>query len=408
MTRSSIVTHLYIYKTAMRTLKSLILALTAMTCFAMSAEEKFALTCQPYLQNLTDSTVTVVYATNRPSVAWVEITPDDHSHFYAKERPKFFDSEFGHKNTGEIHRVTVRGLRPDTKYRYRIYAREVFDNGERKVRYGDVVASRVYGAEPYEFKTSGAAKDQIHFAVLNDIHEDTERYVDLFHQIDSSTIDFMVLNGDMTNNMDRMSQLYDGYLNKTSELFARSIPFYMVRGNHETRGRLQNNFIEQFPNSNGQPYYTFSVGPVFFVALDGGEDKPDSDIEYCDLADFDNYRTMEADWLRNVVASPEYKNATYRVILLHIPPVGEREWHGLGEIRRKFLPILNKADVDVMLCGHMHQPLYYSPGEEGVNFPVIVNSNVEIMDITADPKSIEVKIKGRDGKVNRTYSYPSK
>lgn len=390
-------------------LRSLIFLLSLITFIGLNAEEKFALTCQPYLQNLTDSTVTVVLATNRPSVAWVEIAPDDQSHFYERERQKFFDSQFGHKNTGTIHRITVDGLKPDTKYRYRIYAREVFDNGERKVRYGEVLANDVFRKEPYEFKTPGAAeKQQIHFAVFNDIHEDTERYVDLFNQIDSATIDFIVLNGDMTNNMDRMSQLYDGYLNKTSELFARSIPFYMVRGNHETRGRLQNNFIEQFPNSNGQPYYTFSRGPVFFVVLDGGEDKPDSDIEYCDLADFDNYRTAEANWLREVVSSPEYKNAQYRVVLLHIPPVGRREWHGLGELRRKFLPILNEANVDVMLSAHMHQPLYYAAGEEGLKFPVIVNSNNEVMDVTVDGKQIDVKIKGRDGKVSRTYSYPAK
>ena len=391
----------------MQTLKSIIFGLLLVTFIGLNAQEKFSLICQPYLQNLTDSTVTVVMATNRPSVAWVEIAPDDASHFYARERPKYFDSLFGHKNTGTIHRVTVRGLKPDTKYRYRIYAREVFDNGERKVRYGDVVASVVYGAEPYEVRTTGAQKDRIHFAILNDIHEDTEKYVDLFHQIDSASLDFMVLNGDMTNNMDRMEQLYNGYLNQTSKLYARSIPFYMVRGNHETRGRMQNNFIEQFPNTTGQPYYTFNSGPVFFVVLDGGEDKPDSDIEYCDLADFDNYRTLEAEWLRGVVNSPEYKNATYRVVLIHIPPVG-REWHGLGEIRRKFLPILNKANVDVMFSGHIHRHALYTPGEEGVAFPIVVNSNNEILDVTADKKSIEIKVKARDGKITNNYSYPAR
>ena len=92
----------------MQTLKSIIFGLLLVTFIGLNAQEKFSLICQPYLQNLTDSTVTVVMATNRPSVAWVEIAPDDASHFYARERPKYFDSLFGHKNTGTIHRVTVR------------------------------------------------------------------------------------------------------------------------------------------------------------------------------------------------------------------------------------------------------------------------------------------------------------
>ncbi len=128
--------------------------------------------------------------------------------------------------------------------------------------------------------------------------------------------------------------------------------------------------------------------------------------------------TLEAEWLRGVVNSPEYKNATYRVVLIHIPPVG-REWHGLGEIRRKFLPILNKANVDVMFSGHIHRHALYTPGEEGVAFPIVVNSNNErihrffrkldeILDVTADKKSIEIKVKARDGKITNNYSYPAR
>ena len=45
-------------------------------------------------------------------------------------------------------------------------------------------------------------------------------------------------------------------------------------------------------------YYTFRHGPAFFVVLDCGEDKPDNDIEYSGLADFDRYRATAADWLK--------------------------------------------------------------------------------------------------------------
>lgn len=378
------------------------MALTAAGALAADNNDPFRFECKPYLQNVTDTSAVVVWATNRPAVSWVETAPDDTMHFYAEERPKFFDSLFGRKKTGCIHRVTLTGLKPDTKYRYRIYSREVFDRGERRVRYGDVQASDVYRGKPYEFRTTGAQKDAIHFAVVNDIHENADRYRDLFHQIDSASLDFMILNGDMVNNMDTMPQLYRGFLNTSSDMFARSIPFYMVRGNHETRGKAQHNFIEQFPSATGQPYYTFSRGPVFFIALDGGEDKADSDIEYCGLADFDTYRTNQARWLQQVVESEQFRNAPYRVVLIHVPPVGIT-WHGLAEVQRKFLPILNRAGIDLMLSGHLHRPGYVAAGEQGLEFPLIINSNREILDVKADHNSMNIRAIDQNSRTTRSY-----
>ena len=40
---------------------------------------------------------------------------------------------------------------------------------------------------------------------------------------------------------------------------------------------------------------------------------------------------------------------------------------------RKFVPILNEAKVDVMLCGHLHRHIINKPDDE-VKFPVVVNS----------------------------------
>lgn len=42
-------------------------------------------------------------------------------------------------------------------------------------------------------------------------------------------------------------------------------------------------------------------GPVCFIFLDTGEDKPDSDIEYSGITDYDRYRTEQAQWLAQAV-----------------------------------------------------------------------------------------------------------
>ena len=51
----------------------------------------------------------------------------------------------------------------------------------------------------------------------------------------------------------------------------------------------------------GRYYYSFSRGPVSFVVLDSGEDKPDDAPVYAGLADFDAYRSKQAEWLKGEV-----------------------------------------------------------------------------------------------------------
>ena len=60
--------------------------------------------------------------------------------------------------------------------------------------------------------------------------------------------------------------------------------------------------------------------------MDGGEDKPDNDIEYLGTGAFDAYREEEAAWLRKVVASQEFKTAPFQVVVIHVPPT-QSTWH---------------------------------------------------------------------------------
>lgn len=384
----------------------LLLIASAIPSEAQQQENPFFFTCDPYLQCTGDGEITVVWGTNAKAVSWVEIAPDDGSHFYSSERPKYFDTNFGRKRTGTLHRVRISGLTPGATYRYRIYSQEVTKEAHLDTRYGRIIANKVYQAEPYRMHVPDHKKSEVHFAIVNDIHERTDLLSDLFNQLDSASIDFMVFNGDMVNKMDSIGMMYTSMLTPASGMFARTIPFYMTRGNHETRGNASELFTTLFPTATGQPFYTFSSGPVSFIVLDAGEDKPDNDIEYCGLADFDRYRTEQAQWLKEQVEKPEWKNATYRVILIHVP-VTTDGWHGEIDLGRKFLPILNSAGVDIMLCGHLHQPFFHEAGEGGRAFPMLVNSNTHLVDITASPQNMTIKVTDREGSPVRTLTIPS-
>ncbi len=45
-----------------------------------------------YLQNVKENEATIVWEADKPSIGWVELVPDDGTHYYGEERTKYFDT----------------------------------------------------------------------------------------------------------------------------------------------------------------------------------------------------------------------------------------------------------------------------------------------------------------------------
>ena len=360
---------------------------------SVNAQENIQISHLPYLQALTDSTVSIIWTTNKAAIGWVELAPDDQTHFYQQERSKIFAGKYGFKNVGTVHQVNLKGLKPGTTYRYRVYNQEVLKHEGTRVKYGDYVATNVYKDQPLTFSTLGH-KSNISFAVINDIHGKNDVMTNLINQMDLDHTDFIFFNGDMVDNLLSEEQMYQGFMDTAIKLFASEKPMYYARGNHETRGPFATSYPIYFPTSSGELYYMFNQGDACFIVLDSGEDKPDSDIEYSGIVDMDAYRTQQATWLEKAVTSPMYKNAKYKIIICHIPPI--LGWHGMEDIRQKFVPILNRSGAQIMLSGHMHKHEILK-ADKDVNFPIIINSNVNLIKVDLDESRGLFKIYNQKG-----------
>ena len=90
------------------------------------------------------------------------------------------------------------------------------------------------------------------------------------------------------------------------------------------------------------------------------------------------------------------------MVITHIPPFGN--WHGEKEILEKFVPTLNKAGIDLMMCGHLHRYIYQEKSD-AINFPILVNHNREMIGVMANDKEIEVRITNTKGKQVKTFNY---
>ena len=381
-------------------MKKYILIAYSLIAFALCglAQENLKITHGPYLCDMSETGVTIIWTTNNKSLAWVEIAPNDGSNFYSSERPKFYDTKYGRiQATTTLHKVRINNLKPGTTYRYAIFSKEVLKReSDARIYYGITVANPAYSRNSLAFTTFSQEDDSVSFLVFNDLHGRSQFMKDVCKNIDFKGIDMVIFNGDMSTTINSAEQLFTDFIDASVELFASRVPILFTRGNHETRGTYADYLMEYFPMESKTIYHLVNVGNVAFLMLDCGEDKPDSDIEYSGLADFDAYRLAEAEWLKETINSKKYKDAPVKIAILHVPPmVGN--WHGNIHLRETLLPVLNEANVTGMFSGHTHRYSFNKPEPGKINFPVLVNSNNAVVRCDIVNGKVKATIISADG-----------
>ena len=362
--------------------------------------------CGPYVQCMSETGFTVIWTTDMDAVAWVEVAPDDGTHFYNKERDKYYDARGnGVYPIGKIHKVEVDGLEPGTTYRYRIMYKGVTAyNGSGDVQYTKASGSDVYKGEPYKVTTFRNEYESIRFDIYNDIHGKDS----LFNLILAGARedrDFVFLNGDMTSNISSEDLIAKMYLGSVAKSLNGGLPIFASRGNHELRGRDAIKWLNYFETPTGTPYYSFTIGKYFFVVLDACEDKPDTDIEYSGIVASAPYVKRQAKWLKEVLASEECRNAEVRIAFCHVPPE-TAGWFGAANMCETLIPPLNEAGIDAMFCGHIHRWRVAEPDGSISNaeFPIICNPNMQRMEVTVSEKSIDIQTINTEGVVTNKHS----
>lgn len=174
------------------------------------------------------------------------------------------------------------------------------------------------------------------------------------------------------------------------EISNGEIPVIFVRGNHDTRGRLAELYSKYFPVENGKTYFDFSIGCLNGVALDCGEDKPDTnkeydategvDEKYCGINRFHSFREEQLEFLKRFSLQTKDK-ITFAIS--HVCPVMATEQkNSIFDIERdlyeKWNNELEKIGIKFMLCGHYHTAFILSPKDERClilqSYPVVVGS----------------------------------
>ena len=150
-------------------MKKLLFTLLGLAAALTLPAQDFKITHGPWLCDMTEDGVTVLWTTNKPALSWVEATEDDGRSFYAAEHTRHYETVAGRKQAHKtLHAVRLNNLRPGTKYCYRIFSQEVLEwkHGDN-VLYGRTVASNVYKRAPFRFRTFPATGTDCSFVILN-------------------------------------------------------------------------------------------------------------------------------------------------------------------------------------------------------------------------------------------------
>ncbi len=325
----------------------------------------FALDSAPVLQNPTADGVTVAWAVNGPATGWVEWGTSDQLGNRADApvsgllpyEPRFLSAR-------------INGLEPGKTIHYRVVSAPIDFRGPYNIRPGEPVASEVFRHTPPSPEAGSCT-----FAVINDTHEKVPTLEAITRALASEPADYTVWNGDVFDDINDDEQVVANVLRPAGAAYAAEKPVLFVPGNHDHRGVTARGLSRAFTTWPDQPdcprCFAVRHGPLAMIGLDTGEDKPDHHPAWAGLAAFETYRRQQRDWLAAAVKRPEIAGAPHLVVFCHIPLNGlpgenggdTLEGYGSWQkhARQLWQPVLEEANVQLVISGHTHRHRYDAP-----------------------------------------------
>ena len=253
-------------------------------------------------------------------------------------------------------------LPPGKSVKYRVVARSAGWVKVRQFYHGEFKAGEIQISTERRFRTLDPGADTTTFAVWNDTHENAETLIALDALTTPLQPDFMLWNGDQSNDVHFERDMAGQFLTPAGLAIADRWPLAYVRGNHDVRGPA----ALSLPDFTGTPedryYYGFRSGPMAAIVMDTGEDKPDDSPYLSGLGAFQKMQRKQAEWLKGIVKEKWFRDAPHKVLFCHIPLWFKHpripDSDGTKYCRDLWTPTLIEAGVKLVVSGHTHDYLW--------------------------------------------------
>lgn len=291
----------------------------------------------PYLQNPTPSGVTVRWVTEGENTGTVA---------YAEEAAGLANAKTAQEGKADrYHRVTLTGLKPYTRYRYKVTC-----DGETKEG---------------SFITAAPKSQPFKFIAYGDNRTNAEAHASVLARMKPFHPDFVLQSGDMVENGER-EELWTIFFN-TAQEFMKDVPYYPALGNHERNGAPYFKYFDAPRN------YSFDYGNTHFVVLDSNTAEADQPAQDA--------------WLKKDLAA--HQDATWRVVSFHhnlytcVKMPARRVASKV--LRARWEPIFLANKVQIVITGHDHT--YQHHEANGITYLVSGGGGAPLYQVSIDDET---------------------
>ncbi|HMN31820.1 MAG TPA: metallophosphoesterase [Chitinophagaceae bacterium] len=330
-------------------MKTLFLAFISIFCLIAIAESQ-SLVRGPYLNMTSPTSTTIRWRTDALTNSVVHYGTDINNLNQTATLANYVND----------HIITLNGLSPETKYYYNIGYSNIVLQGDSKNYFRTApIANKDYD-KPIRFWAVGdmSKGNSLQVDMINAFHQYTgSHFIDGFVMLGDNAYD----NG---YDIEYQMKFFDYYKD-----VIKSKTLWPVLGNHDyannysLRINHQLAYLDIFSlpenaelggvASNTERYYSFNYGNIHFVMLDSyGLENVGGNY----YAVYDTSFSLQYLWLKNDLMN---NTMPWTIVCYHHPPycMGNHNSdmeQDLINLRTNLNPLLEKYNVDLVLCGHCH------------------------------------------------------
>lgn len=298
----------------------------------------------PYLQNVGNDSITVIWETNESISGRVD---------YGLSGS--YGSSAVNTTNATLHKITLSGLTEETIYHYK-------------------TTSGTASSTDNTFQTAVKPATPFRFIVYGDTRTYPSDHSAVVNGIISSKPEIVVHTGDIVSDGRVYSQWKTQFFNPAANLI-KNTTMFLALGNHENNASWYYYFFSNPGESGSGAWYSFDYGNSHFIFLDTNQDFSPGSLQYS--------------WLESDLNSTQARSAEWAFIVFHHPPYTSGA-HGVPEqtgmnVRTYLVPLFESYGVDAVFSGHDHS--YERSFKDGVCYVVSGGGGAPLYDVnqTSNP-----------------------